>query len=107
MPVGSMAITSIWYEVNPLAPIEALGRGIPVIASDCTSTKYEIVEGETGFAFKNQNVDDLADKMHLLLDDATADRMSRAAYDRFWADPPTPEAHTKRLLEIYEEMMAE
>ena len=33
--------------------------------------------------------------------------LSRAAYDRFWSDPPTPEAHTKRLLEIYEEMMAE
>ncbi len=103
----AMAITSIWYEVNPLAPIEALGRGIPVIASDCTATKYEIVEWETGYSFKNQNVDDLADKMHLLLDDATADRMSRAAYDRFWADPPTPESHCKRLIEIYEEMLAE
>ena len=103
----AMAITSIWYEVNPLAPIEALGRGIPVIASDCTATKYEIIEGETGFAFKNQNVDDLADKMHLLLNDETADRMSRAAYDHFWSDPPTPEAHTARLLEIYEEMLAE
>ena len=102
-----MAITSIWYEVNPLAPIEALGRGIPVIASDCTSTKYEIVEGETGFAYQAHNVDDLADKMNLLLDDATAERMSRAAYDRFWADPPTPESHTKRLIEIYEEMIAE
>ena len=102
-----MAITSIWYEVNPLAPIEALGRGIPVIASDCTSTKYEIVEGETGFAYQAHNVDDLADKMKLLLDDATAERMSRAAYDRFWADPPTPESHTKRLIEIYEEMIAE
>ena len=101
-----MAITSIWYEVNPLAPIEALGRGIPVIASDCTATKYEIVEGETGFAYQAHNVDDLADKMHLLLNDETADRMSRAAYDRFWADPPTPEAHTKRLIEIYEEMLA-
>lgn len=103
----AMAITSIWYEVNPLAPIEALGRGIPVIASDCTATKYEIVEGETGFSYQAHNVDDLADKMSLLLDDATADRMSRAAYDRFWAQPPTPEAHTQRLLEIYEEMLAE
>lgn len=103
----AMAITSIWYEVNPLAPIEALGRGIPVITSDCTATKYEIVEGETGFAYQAHNVDDLADKMHLLLDDATADRMSRAAYDRFWSDPPTPEAHTQHLLEIYEEMLAE
>jgi len=103
----AMAITSIWYEVNPLAPIEALGRGIPVIASDCTSTKYEIIEGKTGFAFKNQNVNDLAEKMKLLLDDDTADRMSRAAYDHFWADPPTPESHTQRLVEIYEEMLAE
>ncbi|MBI1333693.1 MAG: glycosyltransferase [Armatimonadetes bacterium] len=103
----AMAITSIWYEVNPLAPIEALGRGIPVIASDCTSTKYEIVEGETGFAFQAHNVDDLADKMKRLLDDETADRMSRAAYDRFWANPPTMENHVKRLIEIYEEMLAE
>ena len=103
----AMAITSIWYEVNPLAPIEALGRGIPVIASDCTATKYEIVEGETGLAFAAQNVDDLADKMHLLLNDETADRMSKAAYDRFWSDPPTPRAHVAGLLDIYEEMLAE
>ena len=103
----AMAITSIWYEVNPLAPIEALGCGIPVIASDCTSTKYEIVEGETGFAYQAHNVDDLAEKMRLLLDDNTADRMSRAAYDRFWSDPPTPENHTKRLIEIYDEMLQE
>lgn len=103
----AMAITSIWYEVNPLAPIEALGRGIPVIASDCTSTKYEIVEGQTGFAYQAHNVDDLADKMKRLLDDETADRMSKAAYDRFWSDPPTPESHVNRLLEIYNEMLAE
>ncbi len=103
----AMAITSIWYEVNPLAPIEALGRGIPVIASDCTATKYEIVEGETGFAFRAHDVDDLAEQMRKVLDDATADRMSKSAYDRFWSDPPTPESHSKRLMEIYEEMLAE
>ena len=103
----AMAITSIWYEVNPLAPIEALGRGIPVSASDCTSTKYEIEEGVTGFAFKNQNVDDLAEKMRLILDDETADRMSKAAYTKFWSDPPTPENHTAGLVEIYKEMLAE
>lgn len=102
----AMAITSIWYEVNPLAPIEALGKGIPVLASDCTSTLYEIVEGETGFGFKHQNAADLAEKMERLLDDATADRMSKAAYDRFWAKPPTAENHAKRLVEIYEEIMA-
>ncbi len=103
----AMAITSIWYEVNPLAPIEALGKGIPVIASDCTSTLYEIEDGVTGFGFQHQNEADLAEKMSLLLDDSTADRMSRAAYDRFWAKPPTPENHAKRLIEIYEEILAD
>jgi glycosyltransferase involved in cell wall biosynthesis len=102
----AMAITSIWYEVNPLAPIEALGKGIPVIASDCTSTLYEIEEGVTGFGFKHQNEADLAEKMSLLLDDNTADCMSKAAYDRFWAKPPTAENHAKRLIEIYEEILA-
>jgi glycosyltransferase involved in cell wall biosynthesis len=102
----AMCITSIWYEVNPLAPIEALGRGIPVIASDCTSTKYEIVEGETGFAFEAHNAASLAEKMDRLTNDSTADRMSRAAYDRFWAKPPTPENHHRRLMEIYGEMLS-
>lgn len=103
----AMCITSIWYEVNPLAPIEALGRGIPVIASDCTSTKYELVEGETGFAFEAHNAASLAEKMEKLLNDETADRMSRAAYSRFWAHPPTPRNHYMRLREIYDEILSE
>jgi glycosyltransferase involved in cell wall biosynthesis len=103
----AMCITSIWYEVNPLAPIEALGRGIPVIASDCTSTKYEIIEGETGFSFEAHNAVDLAEKMSRLQDDILADRMSKAAYERFWAKPPTPENHHKLLMNVYAEMLTQ
>lgn len=101
----ALAITSIWYEVNPLAPVEALGRGIPVIASDDTSTVGEIVDGVTGFPFQSKNVNDLAEKMGRFLDDEVTERMSRAAFDRFWANPPTEENHVEKLLKAYEEIL--
>ena len=103
----ALALTSIWYEASPLAPLEALGRGVPVLASDDTTTTGEIVEGETGFAFRSKDAADLAERMARLLDDETCERMSRAAYDRFWASPPTPEHHVELLLAMYEEMLAE
>lgn len=101
----ALALTSIWYEVNPVAPVEALGMGIPVIASDDTTTTGEIVDGVTGFVHRSKDPADLAEKIARLLDDATCDRMSRAAYDRFWADPPTTEAHVERLLAAYATML--
>ncbi len=103
----ALALTSVWYEVNPIAPVEALGRGIPVLASDDTTTTGEIVEGETGFAFRSKDAADLAERMGRLLDDGVCERMSRAAYDRFWASPPTPEHHVDLLLAMYDEMLSE
>ena len=103
----ALILASIWYEVNPLAPVEALGRGIPVLASHVTTTTGEIVDGETGYVFESKNADDLAAKMTLLLDDGRCQRMSQAAYDRFWAAPPSPEHHVELLLEAYAEMLAE
>lgn len=103
----AMAITSRWYEVSPLAPLEALSKGIPVLASDCTATVYDIEEGETGFKFRKGDAADLAEKMDRLLQNEAADRMSKSAYDRFWANPPSVENHVRRLLEVYAEMLAE
>ncbi|MER3496671.1 MAG: hypothetical protein C4320_07830 [Armatimonadota bacterium] len=102
----ALALTSIWYEVNQVAPIEALGLGIPVIASSVTTTTAEIVDGVTGFVHRSKDAADLAEKIGRLMDDETCDRMSRAAYDRFWANPPTPAHHVNLLLEAYGEMLA-
>ena len=101
-----LALTSIWYEVNPVAPVEALGLGVPVVASSDTTTTGEIVDGETGFVFQSKNAADLADKIGRLMDDATCDRMSRAAYDRFWASPPTTDSHVDHLMKAYDTMLS-
>lgn len=103
----TLVLPSIWYEVNPLAPVEALGLGIPVLASDATTTTGEIVEGETGFAFRSKDAASLAEVMSKMLDDDRCDRMSRAAYERFWNRPPTPPNHAKLLIQAYESILAE
>ncbi len=72
-------LPSLWYEVNPLAPLEALGRGLPAIVSSVTTSVDEIVEGDTGFVFESNNVEDLTEKMRLMLDDDTVNRMGKAA----------------------------
>lgn len=96
----AMVLPSIWYEVNPVAPMEALGLGIPVITSSDATTTEEIIHGETGYVFRSKDVDDLADKLRLLTDDDHAEMLSTSAYERFWKSAPTEEAHVERFIEI-------
>ena len=96
----ALVLPSIWYEVNPVAPMEALGLGIPVITSSDATTTEEIVHGETGYVFKSKDVDDLAEKLRLLSNDDHAETLSSNAYDRFWKAPPTEEFHVERFIEI-------
>jgi len=42
-----------------------------------------------------------------MTDDATVERMGRAAYDTYWADPPTMAAHVDRLLAAYRDIMCD
>ena len=59
--------------------MEAQASGVPVITSRFTGTHEGVAHGETGFAFPERNVDDLAEKLtRVLLDDVLADSMSAA-----------------------------
>ena len=44
------------------------GFGLPVIAADVGSLKEEIIEGETGFVFKAEDVSDLANTIRRYFD---------------------------------------
>ncbi|MBV8851256.1 MAG: glycosyl transferase family 1, partial [Methylobacteriaceae bacterium] len=43
--------------------------------------------------------------MRLLADDALAARMGAAAYEAYWADPPSPAAHAHALIALYREVL--
>ncbi len=49
---------------------EAMSFGIPIISSDATIAALELIEdGVNGFKFKNESIDDLKEKLEILLND--------------------------------------
>ena len=99
---GARAVVfpSVWLETAGLAALEALARGVPVIVSGkCAAAQY-VADGVTGRHFETGSVEALARvlKEHLEGDVAP---MSRAAYERYWADPFTPERYLDRIEGVY------
>lgn len=81
-------------EGMPLAVVDAMMFGLPVVASRWRDIPDLVVDGETGFLVEPRNVDQLVDRLRQLLDDAAlATRMGqqgRLRYEteytigRFW-----------------------
>lgn len=101
----AMVISSIWYEVKPLAPLEAMGKGIPVVASSVTTTVEEIEREKTGLTFQAGNPQSLADQLEKLKDDDFVRKLSMGCYLKFWESPPTVENHIVQLESVYEKII--
>jgi len=68
----------------PLAGLEAMAAGRPVVASDAGGLPEMVEHGETGLVFPAGDVDALADCLQALLTDpARARAMGRRARERF------------------------
>lgn len=102
----ALVFPSRWYEGQPLTVLEAKAAGTPVVVSDVCAGREEIVDGETGLWFRSGDARDLARALIAMQDDDRVRRMSDAAYDAYWRDPPTLERHVERLLKAYRGMLA-
>jgi glycosyltransferase involved in cell wall biosynthesis len=72
---------SLGGEVFGMTPLEAMSRGLPVIASDLGS--FAEVLGDTGMLFRTGDAKSLADKMAALLDNSSLrSRLGEAARQR-------------------------
>jgi glycosyltransferase involved in cell wall biosynthesis len=101
---SALVFPSVWYEGQPLVVQEARSLGTPVIVSDGCAGREAIVDGIDGLWFRNQDVTDLTRVLAAFLDGDVA-AMSRAAYDNFWRDPPTPRRHVEAISRIYAERL--
>jgi glycosyltransferase involved in cell wall biosynthesis len=63
-----LIVPSVWFEVSPMVILEAMSRGLPVIASRIGGLAELVEDGVTGFLFEPGNVEDLAKKMKRLWD---------------------------------------
>ncbi|HWG03575.1 MAG TPA: glycosyltransferase family 4 protein [Beijerinckiaceae bacterium] len=97
----ALVFPSVWYETFGLTVYEALACGTPVVVSDACAGREGVVDGRNGLRFRTGDIDDLAEKLVALRDDGLVTRLSRAAYDDYWANPLTLDRHIDALCRIY------
>lgn len=102
----ALVLPSIWYENFPMTLVEAMGCGLPVIASRIGALAELIEDGVTGLLFEPGNADDLAQKMQWALTHADAmSAMGKAARQRY-ESRYTANENYQQLLAIYQEAIA-
>lgn len=103
----ALVLPSIWYENFPRTLVEALGCGLPVIASRIGALAELVVDGVNGLLFEPSNAADLAAKMQWAMDNpdamAAMGRNARQEYEEKF----TAERNYEQLRAIYDSAIAE
>lgn len=103
----ALVVPSVWYENFPRTIVEAFACGLPVIASRIGALADIVRDGQTGLLFEPGDARDLAGKMAWA--QANPQRMAamgaaaRAQYEAEFS----PEVNYRRLMEIYDGVLAE
>jgi len=103
--VRALVVPSVWYEAFGIVCVEALSRGIPVIAADAGGLSEVIQHNETGLLVPMADAAALGEAMQRLWDDVDLTmRLGRRGYDvarqRF-----TPDAFYREITAIWSEVM--
>lgn len=96
-----LLLPSLW-EGHPLAVMEAMQLGLPVVASNVGGTDEIVIHGQTGFLASPDNVHEFASHIRCLLGDDRLRRRMAAAATRRLAEEFSFERHVSRHLELYE-----
>lgn len=95
------------YDNFPLAVLEAMEFGLPVVATRCGALEEIVVEGETGYLVDPRDSDSLADRLEKLLTDSELRRtMGKAGRDRY-VDLFTVEQYRRSLEDALCQVLAE
>jgi 1,2-diacylglycerol 3-alpha-glucosyltransferase len=91
-------------ETSPLAVLEAMAAGKPVIASEVGAVKEIIHDGENGFKFKPGNVQELSRLISQLLQD-TSLRLRLGRFAMTFAQSRSWERNTHATLDLYNRLL--
>jgi glycosyltransferase involved in cell wall biosynthesis len=103
----ALVLPSLWYETQGLVVLEAAAAGIPAIVADTSAARDLVENGVTGLWFEGGNKDALCSAMGRLQETKVAQDMGRAAYERYWKNPPTLSKHVRELEECYLRVLAQ
>ncbi|WOF44581.1 glycosyltransferase family 4 protein [Sphingopyxis indica] len=93
-------------ENQPMAILEAMAHGLPVVASNVGAVPSQVIEGETGLIVHPGDALSLADALERLCRDPFLRlRMGAAGYSR-WQQRFSIEATATRMIKLYRELVA-
>ena len=103
LPGLDVSCLSSVHEGVPIALIEAMAAGVPIVASDCGAVRDIVEDGEQGYLVPVGDVDRFADRLRLLAGDANLRaRLGKAARAR-----AEGEFDIERTARAYEDLLAE
>lgn len=101
-----VVIPSIWNENCPYSVLEAMEIGKPIVASRMGGIPELIADGENGYLYKADDINELKEKLTLLLDnDDKVNRFaqkSRELYESYYS----PDSYYNELIKIYNKVMS-
>ncbi len=96
----ALVLPSIWNETFGLVVIEAQSRGIPCIVPAGTAPAENIIDGKTGFLFKQGDVNSLADAIRRA-NSADLNSLRSQIHDSFSPSRWSLSTHVSNLLTLY------
>jgi glycosyltransferase involved in cell wall biosynthesis len=100
-----VVIPSTWYENSPHVILEAFVHGKPVLGARIGGIPEYIDENVTGMLYEYDNVDELTEKIHLLMSQqALCEEMGRAARITSMIKY-NPRIHYAEVLKVIEQVM--
>jgi glycosyltransferase involved in cell wall biosynthesis len=102
-----VVVPSLWFETFALVAAEAMGQGIPVVASRIGALQDTVRDGATGLLFEPGDAGSLMAAIERLWNDNALTRQMGAASARRVKAEFTPDRHIERLVAIYEDVLRE
>lgn len=93
----ALVFPSLWYEGQPLVPMEALGRGVPVVAGKWSAAHECIQHDVNGVIYERPEVTELAQSLKAVFSLVPFDASASFAVT-------SPSKHLQNLRSVYEEM---
>lgn len=101
----ALVFPSLWYETLGLTALEAQAKGVPVIVSDACTAREFIKDKITGLWFKSGDLEDLKEKIKMMMDNNLVKIYGQNSYVNYWENDFSPENHISQLEKVYEDIL--
>ncbi|MGF9852214.1 glycosyltransferase [Bacillus paramobilis] len=101
-----LIVPSIWYEGFPMTIVEAYSVGTPVLCSKIGSLQEVVINGETGFHFKHDNIEGITAVIQEALNYGEYNNMRENVLEVF-RTYYTEDVNFNYLISIYSEVIKE